>query len=286
MRKQLLYLSAPVLTLAVASSASAALQLQYTFDEASGDAVDTGVGTPANGQLLGGAVRSSNTPSGTGSSIDLVDAPYAHVLEGDASKLDGLGAITVSTWLNLRDYPSGNHRLAAKQAATTFGGFNFSMNATPNDGPVGADNFRLGMFVGNNVSSGPSDFGAAFSSADAGANNEWVFLAVTYDNTQATGNIRFYMGDLDTPVTQLGAAQTVPQIIIDGGTARFGVGFTDAAPTANTSANGLQDDVRVYDIALSVAELDAVRLTNVPEPTALSVLALTGAGFLARRRRA
>lgn len=270
--------------LAAAPASYGALQLQYTFDEASGQALDTGAGTAANGDLTGGAVRSTNTPSGTGSAVDFVDAPYAHVLSTDAAKLDGLAAVTVSTWLNLRDYPSGNHRLAAKQAAGNFGGFNFSMNATPNDGTVGAGNFRLGMFIGNNVSSGAADFGAAFSSADAGADNQWVFLAVTYDNSQATANTRFYMGGLNTPVAELGTAQTLPQITIEGGTARFGVGFTDAAPTANVSANGLQDDVRVYDQALSLEALDAVRLANIPEPASLAVVTLAGAALLARRR--
>lgn len=260
--------------------------LQYTFDEPTGQAIDTGAPPAANGDLLGGAVRSANTPSGAGSAVDLVDNPYAHVLAGDADELDGLSAITLTTWLNLRDYTSGNHRLVAKQSGGAFGGFSWNMNAAPNDGAVSADNFRLAMFVGNNVSSGAGDFGAAFSSADAGADNEWVFLAVTYDNSQASGNTHFYMGDMTGSVTELGSAQTLPQITIDGGTARFGVGFTDAAPTANVSANGLQDDVRVYASALDATQLEAIRLSNVPEPASLGVLAMGAAALLGRRRRA
>ncbi len=111
--------------LMAASSAPAALQLQYTFDEPTGQALDTGAPPPANGDLLGGATRSANTPSGAGSAVDFVDAPYAHVLEGDAAKLDGLSAITLSTWLNVRAYPSGNNRLVAKQAGGVNGGFSW-----------------------------------------------------------------------------------------------------------------------------------------------------------------
>jgi hypothetical protein len=255
--------------------------LWYNFNEASGNALDTGDAPQTDAQLLGGATRSSDTPSGSGSSLDLrTEAPYAHALSTDAADLDGLSAITVITWLKLDSYPSGNNRLAAKQASGTFGGFNFSMNATPNDGPVGPDNFRLAMFVGNNVSSGPTDFGAAFSSADADAASKWAFLAVTYDGTQAANNTKFYMGGTNSAVAQLGADQTLVQLTIDGGAALFGVGYTDAAPTANTSAIGLQDDVRVYGRALTPAELEDVRLANVPEPSAIALLMVAAMAWM------
>lgn len=266
--------------------ASAQPLLQYRFDEPSGQALDTGVPPPANGDLLGGAVRSSDTPGGFGSSVDFnTETPYAHVLEGDADKLDGLNQLTLTTWLKVSAYPSGNHRLSSKQNAGTFGGFSWNMNAAPNDGPVGPDNFRLGLFLGNNVSSGASDFGFAFSNADAGADETWAFLAVTYDNSLATDNTVFYMGGVGTPVQQLGTPVTIPQLTIDGGPAPFGVGFTHAAPAANTSVLGFQDDVRVYGTALDPAALEVVRLSNIPEPGSLGVLAIACAALLARRRR-
>jgi len=113
----------------------------------------------------------------------LSDSPYAYLLGPDADKLDALNQLTLTTWLNLSSYTSGNNRLISKQAATTFGGFSWNMNATPNSDPVSADNFRLGLFLGNNISSGASDFISAFSNDDVGAANRWVFLAVTYDGT-------------------------------------------------------------------------------------------------------
>ncbi|HMP06779.1 MAG TPA: PEP-CTERM sorting domain-containing protein [Lacipirellulaceae bacterium] len=273
------------LAASVASSAVGAPLLRYTFDEASGNALDSGTAPLTDATFEGGAVRSTDTPSGAGFSLDLRnDAPYAHLLGQDAADLDGLSAITITTWLKVQSYPSGNHRLASKQNAGTFGGFNFSMNATPNSGPVGADNFRVGMFIGNNVSSGAGDFGAAFSTDDVDAADKWVMLAVTYDNSLATDNTRFYLGGVNSPMVQLGAPQTLPQITIDGGPARFGVGFTDAAPTANTSVIGWQDDVRVYGAALQAAELERIRIEGIPEPSAAVLLGL-GAALLASRRR-
>ncbi len=74
--------------------------------------------------------------------------------------------------------------------------------------------------------------------------------------------------------------------VIDGGSALFGVGYTDAAPTADTSVNGWQDDVRVYGSALSLQQLESVRLSNVvPEPTTLAMASLALVGTLLRRSR-
>jgi hypothetical protein len=280
------FVASALLVAVVPSLSAGAPLLQWTFDEPSGNALDTGDAPANDGVLTGGAVRSANTPSGFGSSVDLRnDSPFAHVLGGDAAKLDGLSGLTLTTWLNVEQYTSGNHRLASKQAGGTFGGFSWNMNATPNDGPVGPDNFKLAMFVGNNVSSGAGDFGSAFSTADVDAASKWVMLAVTYDNTLATDNTRFYIGGVSTPVTQLGAPATLPQLTIEGGASRFGVGFTDAAPTANTSVIGYQDDVRAYGSALDLAALEAVRLEGViPGPASVILLGAALALVAVRRR--
>jgi len=261
--------------------------LHYTFDEASGDAVDYGTAPQSDAQLLGGASRSTSTPSGSGFSLDLRDddTTYAHALEGDAADLDGLSALTLSTWLNVEEYTSGNNRLLAKQAAGAFGGFSWNMNATPNDGDVGPDNFRVGLFVGNNVSSGAADFAAGFSTDDVDAHDKWVFLAVTYDGTQAVNNTKFYIGGVNTPVTQLGGDLTLAQLTVDGGTSLFGVGYTDAAPAADTSVIGFQDDVRVYGAALSLAELETVRVENIPEPASAALILLAFALVAGESRR-
>src|SRR5688500_12802511 len=106
--------AAAVLLLNVHQSASAAtLALRYNFDEvpAVQTAFDTGlVLPPSNGQLVGGAVRSLNTPGSLSPfSIDFTnESPYAHVLGEDANKLDGLTQLTLTTWLNVSQYTSGN----------------------------------------------------------------------------------------------------------------------------------------------------------------------------------
>lgn len=258
--------AAVVLSLA-GSSALAQPVLRYTFDEASGNAVDSGQAPLTAATLEGGATRSTDTPSGSGMSLDMrTDNPYAHLLGADDTDLDSLTALTLTTWLKVEAYPtnaSNNKRLVSKQAAGTFGGFNFSMNAVPNDGDVGPDNFKIGLFLGNNLSATPADFGFVFADVDVDAANKWVMLAVTYDSALTEANTKFYIGDGTTGVTQLGADQTLVQLTVDGGDAPVGVGYTHAAPTADTSVTGWQDDVRVYNTALDLAALDAIRLENL-----------------------
>ena len=254
--------------------------LRYTFDEGTGQALDSGTAPNTAGDLLGGATRSGDTPGGSSPfALDLrTDAPFAHVLEGDAADLDGLGQLTLTTWLKVQTYTAGNNRLSAKQGGgANFDGFSWNMNATPVSGPVGPDNFRLGLFLG-----GSAGFASVFSNDDVGA-VEWTFLAATYDST--TSEVKFFTGGVGTPVTQVGTTQALNAGVIDALAARYGVGFTDAAPTANTSVLGLQDDVRVYGVALAAAQLEQVRLQNVPEPAGAALLAVVAAAVAAATRR-
>jgi hypothetical protein len=247
------------------SSAVAQPVLRYTFDEASGDAVDSGQAPLTSATLEGGATRSSDTPSGSGMSLDLrTDAPYAHLVGPDTADLDGLQALTLTTWLKVETYPdatSNNKRLIAKQTDGTFGGFSFNMNASridvDNDPPVSPSSFRLGLFLG-----GDGGFGSTISDAYVDA-TQWTFIATTYDSV--TGSMSYYTGGLNTPVTQLGTTLTpgVNPGVVDGLESRFAVGLTDGAPAADTSVTGWQDDVRVYNTALDLAALEAVRLENV-----------------------
>ena len=255
--------AAALMTACLAGLAPGAPVLRFTFDEASGDALDTGAAPPASATFVGGATRSTDTPSGSGMSLDLrSDSPYAYLVGSDAAKLNDLPSLTLTTWLKVESYPSNpsnNKRLIAKQASdANFSGFSFNMNSTTNNlEPATPDNFRLGFFAGN-----ATIFTSGFSDADVGA-SDWTFLALTYDPT--AGELKFFVGDVATPVAQLGnTIFTVPGAgPVGGAGARLAVGLTDAASTADTSVTGWQDDVRVYGEALDLAALETVRLDNL-----------------------
>ena len=103
------------------------LLIQYTFDEDSGMALDTGSGVPAHGTLGADAKRSTDTPGGKeGFSLDLRAEGTQSLLDaGDVEKVDTLESFTLTTWLKLEGLNadqggSGNVRLIAKQAGGEF----------------------------------------------------------------------------------------------------------------------------------------------------------------------
>jgi PEP-CTERM motif len=257
------------------SQADAVLVAQYTYDEASGNALDTGAAPAADGVFQALATRSADTPSGAGSSLDLsADGLTSFVSMGNATKVGSLSQFTMSTWLKLSDLNannggSGNVRLLSKQNAGFFDGFSWNLN-NPNDGVRGIDDFRLAMFIG-----GTTAFDFGFSVGPVGLEGEgdvdatdWVFLAVSYDGTATTDNLKFYSGSNSAAVTQLGVTATANAgaLFPTGASAQFCVGCTDAAPGSDFAAEGLQDDVRVYDNILDLAALDVVRLENAGSP--------------------
>jgi hypothetical protein len=253
--------------------------IRWTFDEPAGgmtDALDTGDAPATTGMLGSTATRTTDTPGGgPGFALDLsaAGAGTSIVDGGNPTEVDTLTQLTFTTWLKVTsetDYNeggSGNVRLLSKQAGNAaFDGFTWNLNA-PGGGTRSNNAFRTGLFIG-----GQGGFNFASSTADIlDRGGDWLFLAVTYDGTLTENNTFFYLGDETTPPSLLGdpghiiSGQIISTNIANGGTAdaRFAVGLTDAAATADTALSGYQDDVRVYDRVLDLAELDAVRLANL-----------------------
>ncbi|MBI2950083.1 MAG: hypothetical protein HYY23_20815 [Verrucomicrobia bacterium] len=242
------------------------LLLRYTFEEAANgaaEAADSGA-TPAASGVFVGAARIGNTPGGhSKGAVDFTGAvspdnlKYVH--GGDTSKLDGLEAFTLTAWVNVQDVPSGNRRILAKQAPGTFAGFSWNVN-DPADGARSASSFGLRLFVGGEKGfqhdlSGPR--------VTIDADKKWAFIAVSYDGRLEADNVLYYAGSVTDVVTNqvttsINAGKTTDS------EARFTVSHTDAAITGNTALQGWMDDVRVYSGVLNTAQLEAVRLENLP----------------------
>ena len=246
--------------------------IHYTFDEASGPALDSGSGVASDGALGSTVVRATNTPGmASPFAIDLRAPGTESVVNGgDSAEVDALTTFTLTTWLLLEGLNAdqggiANVRLVAKQAPVPFDGISWNLN-NPLDGARSIDNFKLGMFVG-----GRDAFGFAQSTESLGA-SAWTFLAATYDGNEEFDNLRFYIGDELSETALLGLPLSIfaGPVLSSSGEADFGIGFTDATPDGDVSAIGFQDDVRVYNRVLSLSELEEVRLANLESSPGLA----------------
>jgi hypothetical protein len=235
----------------------ATLLLHYTFDEGSGNALDSSGATPtADGTFTANATRTAlgSTPDGTGYALDLTGNGAAFNWVGvtaanGGSKLDMMQKFTLTIWVNMRSAPANTDRLLGRLNTTPFPGFDF-MIGTPNSGTLGAGNFKLAMAVDTSSALG--------STADTGADGTWRFVALTYDGSLTSQNVRFYTGGTNTSVTQLGNPVTRNAATVDTTTAEFRIGSTVASGSDRTPPAWM-DDARVYNTVLTAEELDGVR---------------------------
>jgi hypothetical protein len=278
-----------IFVMASAQQAGAELVLHYTFDETSGDtvnAVDSGASPAAPGIFAGGATRVANTPGGfSARALDLTanGAVDNYVTTGtDVDKLDGLSELTATMWVNLQGDPSRGDRLLSDQPAfpplppAGEGGWNWRFDDVSDD-PLSADSFRMNFEWYRSFGNTAQGSGYTSQTTLNGA-GRWVFLAATFN-----GNF----GDM------FAGDETSSPIFIGGvGGASFGLQDNSVEFLVGESlASGDQtppawiDDVRIYDEILTIGQLDAIRMANLPEPNSLGLLALGSIITLERRRR-
>lgn len=227
------------------STARAELLLRYTFDEAFegiDPVLDMGAAPAANGVFVGSATRTNNTPADlTCAALNVAFDGNHYLNAGDVPKLNALSGLTITLWINLREDATAGDRLVSKGSA-------FDVNI-PNGGTV-ATELKLGFMINNSYINNPVAFDAL---------EKWVFVAVTWDGATR----RFYTGGEDRAgvVTQLGGTFAYSAATTPSNTSDFRVGATALASPRTPPA--WIDDVRVYDIALTLEELDVVRKEGI-----------------------
>jgi Concanavalin A-like lectin/glucanases superfamily len=258
--------------LLAAPASAATLLLRYNFDEAAagnGPALDSGTGDAAPGIFVGGATRTSNTPGGFSlGAVDLTTSGGGTFVDGgDPLKLSGITSFTLTAWINLQGTPTGNLRIMSKQGGGSFPGFSWNVS-DPFSGVRAANNFGLRLFVGGSLkfAGDPAPTGLSIN-----ADNVWAFIAVSYDGAGGFGNVSYYVGDAVNPAV-LSSNTTIEAGSVNDSAAKFGVGYTDAAPSADTAPPGFLDDIRVYAGVLTAAEVDGVRQANIPEPMSAALV--------------
>lgn len=228
--------------------------------------VPTGPMTPDNNS---GSVDFGSIAAGQGGrAIDLATGPDG--------TLGPLSAFTLAGWVNARDLGIGfgGNRLLFALAEPNGAGFdlvhlaNGSLRIGINQWPDG-DN-------GGGPSSSP---GKLTADPQTGAAN-WVFFAVTYDSSLETGNVKYYFGGPDQ-LAQLDGSHAYKGGTPDNGglidysgaltLGNFGIvaGARDETGPGGGSRcfRGLIDEVKVYDQALELADIQRAQL-NGKQPAA------------------
>lgn len=270
-----------------ALSARGELILEYTFNGSGTSAASTGtdttsaqfrdsLGDPAN---LHGAAGSGVSGQASDLAFDNTSATGMGSAgaggianAGDVSAVDGLSSFTLQGWFKTDSTVSvGNAARLFDNAYGGSGGF-----------------FLYGE--GGALKLNVDGIATVASSASYGATEEWVFFAVSYDGTQTTNNVNFYIGSTSEAVSLVSTAT------LNAGTTAlaatpFCVGNTPAYVRA---FDGYLDDMRVFGSTsdssgvLSLPELEVIRSVDaIPEPSTSAMwmgLGLGVAGVVMHRR--
>lgn len=255
-------LVALVLSISLTTSVSAQTLLShYTLD---GNATDTG-SLAVNGSTSGAATF-TNTGAGVGTfneALRVGSGATDHFIAPTANNSAfATSALTIALWVNV-DTAAANDRFVSN--LTSSNGFDLYMGGySPGAGTGGADLFSM-TFVINGTSGGVSSSSATYLS------DKWLFVAVTYNSSNAL----FYVGDETTGVALKTTIAYAGGSIV-ASTANLEIGGTPAT-TSDRTPPALFNDVRVYNGVLSLGQLEAVRASAIPEPSNYAL----GAGLLA-----
>lgn len=229
---------ATTLVFTLSSEATGTLIGHWTFDD--GLAADSS-GNGNNGVVNGAVLAAGKVGVG---SLDF-DGVDDYV---DLGNLDpGGSAITLAAWVNsdnLASCGSSDCRIASK-ATGTGEQDHYLMLSTINSG--GGVKLRFRLKAGGTTTT-------LISSANL-TNGQWIHVAGTYDGS----NMRVYVNGVEVGiVAKTGAVNSGPAI-------PFWIGGNP--PTANSRPwDGKIDDVRLYDGALSLSEIEALAGLTPPTP--------------------
>ena len=232
MCKKLIYLVSFVLVLSMAGTASAELILHWRFDEGSGNIAHDSSGNGHDGIIEGatwtvGKIDSCLEFGGDGDRVVDENAP---------NYLNGLDALSIAIWIKSDVAPTDKGFIICEQPD---GGDNIITMRYDSAGANGGGTSLLKMAV-----VAPNDEQQLESSSNLQV-TEWQHVALTWSRGE---QLKFYVnGELDTP-----QANGAPRDVSTGDVTTLIVGWGGKFNDAGVGGwDGLIDDVRIYDHALS-----------------------------------
>jgi hypothetical protein len=205
----------------------------WKFDECTGTKLHDASGNGNDGNWAGtttmGNCQTANTAWGNGASgkfnasLNFASANNDYVLINSAATLNFTNQMTVAAWVNAATIDSTYRRIVSRNH---FGGPSQSWYMEFDGTNIGRINYAAGnaSFTGNTVLQ----------------TGRWYQVVMTYDGS----NIKLYIdGKLDSSAPSSGAILTAGNI---------GIGADD---TNGSNWNGKIDDVRIYNYALTLAQI-------------------------------
>lgn len=208
---------------------------QYGFDEGRGMVARDSSGNGLDGELSGGVAWTSAGYHGKALRFDGVDDL---VTIADAGALDLTTTGTLSAWVQLDAAAGGYNTVVLKEAP---GRASYSLYATDSAGRQPHATFG----------------DVATYAPDTIARDRWVNLAMVADGT----HVKLYLDGRLASATPVASAAPSDGVLRIGGNAVW----------TNENFRGVIDDVRVYDRALTEAQLAADRDAAVPDAGPLPV---------------
>jgi len=229
--------------LLLASSGHAAVVGEWHLD---GNANDTS-GNANHGTEFGGASYTIGDGGQCGEAL-ILDGIDDYVEVGYDGSLDVTSAYTIEAWVNLTDVPSDIYRPILFRGTTNYNDIEVYVQANSKDLIV-AHNRPL---HGTPTYPGPNFDFVGFADPPLGT---WFHLAVTFDGT----DVRAYYDGVFAGVVQKTTAMITPLATSNG----WWIGKVDhnafgTFGTGNTQLfKGMIDEVRIYDNALTLLEIEA-----------------------------
>jgi hypothetical protein len=243
-------LQVPVATAPV-TGPSEGLILRLPFDESSGTtAADVSGSSPANNGTLaslnsvlparvsqgvaGGALNFTGVAAGTGQRVEVNDSV--------ATPLDGMQKMTASLWIKLNADSAAAQTLLAKRSTASSNTFSYAITLSNAE--------RLSVTVGNTT---------AVVGDNTLAVGVWHHVAMVYDGSLATNDLQVYLnGSPEKFGTKL-PNSSLPRFT----TSKLTVGDFPATATS-APFNGQIDEVRLYNRALTLAEIQDLAEAKPP----------------------
>ncbi len=282
--------------LMIGTSAQAALQLHYDFNAGSGSTVDNlgDAGDPGDLTMYDSdGTTTVDLHGADGSGVSGLPGDYALNMNALSDvTAAGTGPAAVTTAANANDLSIwGSDGTDGDTFTAQLWYRAETLNGNARVLGDGMDTRWNGSDGGywQQAGTSPASDGNDYDSAQGdqwGATGQWIFMAWTIDE----GNDEFiwYIGDKDTPVAVdiKYDSTTTPAptsgAIVENKRGQVMVGNRDDYVRV---FDGLVDNVRFYDEALSLSELEALRQGDIiPEPASLAMLGLGGLAMLRRRR--